>query len=76
MNEELKNKAKNWVHQNVVLAEHCGIEYSDLEDRLFLLLKEQDRDTRHACANAINKIAADHATITYACNVVMNSECG
>ena len=38
------------------------------------LLKEQDRDTRHACAEAVNRIAGDNKTITYAHGVVMNTK--
>ena len=32
--------ATNWVNKNVVLAEHCDIKYSDLIDKLTLLLSE------------------------------------
>ena len=51
-----EEKAREWVDDNVVLALWCGTEYSDLYSELALLLKEQDRDTRHACAEAVNDI--------------------
>lgn len=49
----VEEKAQRWVLDNVVLSENCDIEYSDVVNALALLLKEQDRDTRHACAEAV-----------------------
>ena len=49
-----REKAEEWVHKNVILAEHCDIEYSDVIEKLEDLLKGQDRDTRHACAEAVS----------------------
>jgi hypothetical protein len=37
--DNIKQQAKDWVTKNVVLAEHCGVEYSDLEESLEELLK-------------------------------------
>lgn len=37
---------------------------ADLEKALCLLLKEQDRDTRHACAEAIVAIMPEHLDIS------------
>ena len=48
-----KQKAKKWIDENVVLSENCDIEYSDLYSKLEVLLKEQDRDTRHVCAEKV-----------------------
>lgn len=68
-----EEKAKEWVHRNVVLAEHCGIEYDELVCKLALLLKEQDRDTRHACAEAVNRVALDNKVASACHSAVMNT---
>lgn len=68
-----KQKAAAWVNENVVLAEHCGIEYSDLIKKLELLLKEQDRDTRHFAAERVNQLALDDNTVRTAHSVVMDA---
>jgi len=47
-----KERADEWVRKNIVLSEYCNIEYSDVMDSLAILLKEQDKITREACANA------------------------
>jgi len=63
-----EEKATEWIKsQNLI--------YSDnMIKSLALLLKEQDRDTRHACAEAVNRIALDHNTISQAHNAVMNTK--
>ena len=68
-----RQKAGEWVNENVVLAEHCDIEYSDLIEKLELLLKEQDRDTRHLAAERVNRLALDDNTIRTARSVVMDA---
>lgn len=40
MSQDLLKLAKQWVAQNVVLAEHCDIEYADVEASLVKLLNE------------------------------------
>ncbi len=40
MSQDLLKLAKQWVEQNVVLAEHCDIEYSDVEASLVKLLED------------------------------------
>lgn len=54
-----REKADEWVCEHVVLSENCDIEYTDLIKKLELLLKEQDRDTRHACAEACAQLEGD-----------------
>ena len=46
-----REKADEWVSENVVAADSC--DYLDLIKSLELLLKHQDRGTRHACAEAV-----------------------
>ena len=38
------------------------------------LLKEQDRDTRHACAVAVNSMEGDFKLISQAYNIIMNTK--
>ncbi|MCP4528759.1 MAG: hypothetical protein GY833_23025 [Aestuariibacter sp.] len=40
MSQDLTTLARQWVAQNVVLAEHCDIEYDDVEHALVKLLQE------------------------------------
>ena len=47
------DKSSEFVQKNVVLSRHCDIKYTDVIESLIKLLKEQDRDTRHACADAL-----------------------
>lgn len=49
----VEEKASDWVLKNIILSENCDTEYRDVEKALVALLKEQDRDTRHACAEAV-----------------------
>lgn len=53
MKNHYLKRATDWITANVILDRDCDIEYLDLYKKLELLLKEQDRDTRHACAEAI-----------------------
>jgi len=62
----VEQRAKKWIDENVVLAEHCDIEYPDLYKKLEILLKEQDQYTRHKCAEAVIQFPDD------AQNVCMN----
>ena len=43
-------------------------------DNIDGIRKEQDRDTRHACASAVNRIALDHETIMKAHSTIMNTK--
>lgn len=57
-NLSFEEKAKLFVDQ---LVEQDGLDtgavmHSKIEKRLILLLKEQDRDTRHGCAEAVNSL--------------------
>lgn len=61
-------KAEHWLNDNV-----AGWNKKQL-DCLVVLLKEQDRDTRHACAEKVNELAINHKTITYAHNAIMNTK--
>jgi len=45
--KKVKDKAECWLNANV-----SGSTKTQLQ-ALILLLKEQDRDTRHACANSV-----------------------
>ena len=69
----IDQKANEWVARNVVLAEHCGIEYDELARKLATLLKEQDRDTRHLAAERVNQLALDDNTVREAHRVIMNA---
>lgn len=50
-----------------------NISCAEFRKAIDMALKEQDRDTRHACAEAVNRIAGDDKTITYAYGVIMNT---
>ena len=55
MSEIARNKAKILVDKMV---EEDGLDVSavlqrKIENRIYLALKEQDRDTRHACSDAV-----------------------
>ena len=67
------DRAEEWVMENIVLAEHCDIEYSDVIRSLEKLLKEQDRDTRHLAAERVNRLALDDHTIRTAHSVIMDA---
>lgn len=41
--------AKKWIDDNIVLAEHCDIEYSDLYKKLELLLDSQNASKENEC---------------------------
>ncbi|MCK5609995.1 hypothetical protein KAR91_49435 [Candidatus Pacearchaeota archaeon] len=58
-------------NSNVTIEDH---DYENIKAAIILLLKEQDRDTRHACAEKVNELAMDNKTITYAHNVIMNTK--
>lgn len=49
--------AHDWVHENVVLSEHCGIEYSDLCKSLESLLSSV------AMENSIDSVVGDNSTL-------------
>lgn len=69
-----KEKAREWLQSNIMDNPATAIDVDFLERQLEVLLKEQDRDTRHACAEAVNRMALDHAAITQAHNTVMNTK--
>jgi len=60
-----KERADEWVRKNIVLSEYCNIEYSDVMDSLAILLKEQDKITREACAEAVDKCEKYYETLIY-----------
>ena len=60
------DKAEHWLNDNV-----HGWTKGQFR-ALVVLLKEQDRDTRHACADAVNRIALDDKAISAAHNACMN----
>ena len=65
-----EEKAEQWLFENML-----GFEprfYQDEIESLTMLLKEQDRDTRHACAEAVNSIALDTFASTAAHDACMN----
>jgi len=59
-------------------AEHYSVNFGEWrkesKQALIKLFKEQDRDTRHACAEAVNSIALDDNAISAAHNAVMNTK--
>jgi hypothetical protein len=68
-----RQKAEKWVNENIVLAEHCVMEYDELYEKLAILLKEQDRDTRHFAAERVNQLALDDNTIRTAHSIIMDA---
>lgn len=63
-----REKAEYWLNNNV-----AGWDEAQLKC-LATLLKEQDRDTRHACAEAVNRMALDNNVISQAHNTVMRTK--
>jgi hypothetical protein len=45
-----------------------------VSEHIMRLLKEQDRDTRHACAVAVNGMEGDFKLISQAYNIIMNTK--
>lgn len=44
---------------------HGGMNQEALRALILTVLKEQDRDTRHACAEAVANCAKTHSTLLY-----------
>ena len=53
---DARQKATHFVDEYMVHSKKDGLEYRHLIELLKLLLLEQDRDTRHACAEQILEI--------------------
>jgi len=64
-----EEKAENWLFNNMP-----GFDVRDNDDdikSLVILLKEQDRDTRHACAEAVASLS-DEGCLDKAADACMN----